>query len=79
MNVNPAVVKNIPVRDHSINLLKIGGPIATPRKRTDPYSDVTKPLLSVGTEPEIKLLIHGSTRPVPILLTANTVKKGTSF
>jgi hypothetical protein len=78
-NVNPAVDRNIPDLDHSINVLKIGGPIATPKKRTEPYNEVTNPLLSDGTEPVIKLLMQGSTRPVPILLTTNTAKNGNNL
>lgn len=74
--VKPAIDKNIPALDHSIRVLKIGGPIATPKKRTEPYKEVTNPLRSDGTEPVIKLLIHGSTSPVPILLTTSTAKNG---
>ena len=78
-NVKPAVIKNIPERDHTINELKIGGPTATPKNRTEPYKEVTKPLRSVGTEPVIKLLIQGRTSPVPTLLMARTAKKGTKL
>ena len=51
--------------------------MATPKNRTDPYKEVTNPLRSVGTEPVIKLLIHGRASPVPILLITRTAKKGT--
>jgi hypothetical protein len=34
-SVKPAIDKNIPFTDQSINLPKTGGPMATPRKRTE--------------------------------------------
>ncbi len=72
-------MRNIPVLDQSIKVLKIGGPIATPKNLTEPYNDVTNPLRSEGTDPVIKLLIQGRIRPVPILLITRTEIKGINF
>jgi len=71
--------KNIPVLDQSINRAKTGGPMATLKNRIEPYKEETKPLLSFPTEPVIKLLTHGITKPAPTLLKAKINKKGTSF
>ena len=38
--------------------------------------DVTKPRLSVETEPVMKLLIQGKGEPVPMELMTGTAKKG---
>ena len=62
-----------------LSLLKMGGPIATPKNRTEPYSEVTNPRRSVETEPVMKLLIQGRTSPVPILLITRTEKNGINF
>src|SRR5699024_25735 len=79
INVREATVKNIPFLDQSINRAKIGGPMATPIKRTELYKDVTNPLRSFPTDPVIKLFTHGKTRPAPTLLIPRTSKNGNSF
>src|SRR5699024_12170226 len=62
--------------DQSINRAKIGGPMATPTKRTELYKEVTKPRLSLPTDPVIKLLIQGKIRPAPTLLILRMTRNG---
>ncbi len=48
---------------------KVGGPIATPKKRTVPYKHVIIPLRSVLVAPVIKEFMGGSNTPILIPVT----------